>query len=64
MAVHRVGVNVNQGIAALNKIALSAPTATSRDRLADEVITVREMLRGMQRSLDEALAAGMAALGR
>jgi hypothetical protein len=64
MAVHRVGVNVNQGIAALNKIALSAPTATSRDRLADEIMANRELLRGMQRSLDEALAAGMAALGR
>jgi hypothetical protein len=64
MAIKRVGVNVNQGIQALNTIALKAPTATSRDRLADEVMDVREVLRGMQAALDEALAAGMAALSR
>jgi hypothetical protein len=48
----------------LNEIALKAPEARSRDRLADEVIAARELLRGMQRATDETLAAGRAALGR
>jgi hypothetical protein len=64
VAVKRVGVNVNQGIHALNEIALKAPEARSRDRLADEVMATRELLRSMQQALDEALAAGRAALGR
>jgi hypothetical protein len=63
-AVKRVGVNVNQGIRALNEIALKAPNAVSRDHLADEIMATRELLRTMQRALDDALAADRAALGR
>ncbi len=63
-AVKRVGVNVNQGIHALNEIALKAPEARSRDRLADEIMTTREILREMQRALDAALAIDRAALAR
>jgi hypothetical protein len=64
IAVNRVGANVNQGIQALNKIALTAPQATSRDRLADELMANRELLREMQKALDDTLAASRAALGR
>jgi hypothetical protein len=64
MAVNRVGVNVNQGIQALNKIALKAPQASSRDRLADELMATREILRSMQQAVDETLAASRSALGR
>ena len=64
IAVNRVGANINQGIRALNEIALKAPEARSRDQLADEVMAVRDLLRGMQRATDETLAAGRAALGR
>ena len=63
-AVKRVGVNVNQGIRALNEIALKAPETRSRDRLAEEVAATRELLVAMQRALDEALATDRAALGR
>jgi hypothetical protein len=63
-AVKRVGVNINQGIRALNEIALKAPEARSRDRLADELMMTREILRAMQRAVDQALAADRAALGR
>jgi hypothetical protein len=63
-AVKRVGVNVNQGIQALHVVALKAPQATSRDRLADEIMATRELLRAMQRALDKALDASVAALGR
>jgi hypothetical protein len=54
----------NQGIHSLNEIALKAPQATSRDRLANEIMAVREMLRAMQGAVDETLAASRAALGR
>jgi hypothetical protein len=64
IAVKRIGVNVNQGIHSLAVIALAAPQATSRDRLADEIMAVREMLRAMQRTVDDVLAASRAALGR
>lgn len=64
IAVKRIGVNVNQGIHALNEIALKAPEARSRDRLADEIMTTREILREMQRALDAALAIDRAALAR
>jgi hypothetical protein len=64
VAVNRVGANVNQGIKALHEIALKAPTTNSRDRLADEILAVREMLRSMQKALDQSLAAAEAALRR
>ena len=38
IAINRAGNLANQGIRALNEIALTAPAATSRDRLADEVM--------------------------
>ena len=63
-AINRAGNLVNQGIHALNEIALKAPQATYRDRLADEIMTTREILRAMQQALDAALAADRAALGR
>jgi hypothetical protein len=64
VAVKRVGVNINQGIHALNEIALKAPEARSRDRLADEILALREMLRTALRAVDDTLAASRAALGR
>jgi hypothetical protein len=64
VAVKRVGVNVNQGIRALNEIALKAPEVRSRDRLADEIMAAREILRAMQKAIDEILAACRTALGR
>jgi hypothetical protein len=64
IAVNRVGANVNQGIRALNEIALKAPETRSRDRLADEVMATRELLREAVRAVDETLAASRAALGQ
>jgi hypothetical protein len=64
VAVNRLGANINQGIRALNEIALKAPETRSRDRLADEVLATRELLRTMQRAVDDTLAASRAALGR
>jgi hypothetical protein len=64
MAVNRVGANVNQGIRALNEIALKAPQATSRDRLADELMGTRELLRASLAAVEETLAALRAAIGR
>jgi hypothetical protein len=64
IAVNRLGVNLNQGIRALNEIALKAPESRSRDRLADELMATRELLRSMQKPVDETLAASRAALGR
>jgi hypothetical protein len=64
VAVKRIGVNINQGIRALNEIALKAPEARSRDRLADEILALRELLREGLRAVDETLAASRAALGR
>jgi hypothetical protein len=63
IAVNRVGANVNQGIRALNEIALKAPEVRSRDRLADEVMATREMLRASLATLDDTLATLRAALG-
>jgi hypothetical protein len=64
IAVKRIGVNVNQGIAALNAIALAAPEASNRDRLADEIMATREILRSMGKAVDETLAASREALRR
>ena len=44
-ALNRVGNNVNQGVRALNQIALTASAGVSRDRLADEIGQTRELLR-------------------
>ena len=55
-AINRVGNLVNQGIRALNDTALSAPEAGSRDRLADEIAAVRELLQSTVPALQEALA--------
>lgn len=64
IAVNRVGANVNQGIKALHEIARNAPEARSRDRLADELMTTRELLRASLAAVDETLAALRAAIGR
>jgi hypothetical protein len=64
IAVNRVGANINQGIRALNEIALNAPEARSRDQLAEEIVATRELLRAALRAVDETLAASRAALGR
>jgi hypothetical protein len=56
VAINRWGNLANQGIRALNEIALRAAPATSRDRLADEVIAARELLRGAVAALIETLA--------
>ena len=46
MAINRWGNLTNQGVRALNEIALKAPQATKRDRLADEVTATRKLLVG------------------
>ena len=56
VAINRWGNLANQGIRALNEIALKASQATSRDRLADEVIATRDLLRGAVAALTETLA--------
>ncbi len=56
VAINRWGNLANQGIRALNEIALRAAPATSRDRLADEVIATRELLRGALAALTQTLA--------
>jgi hypothetical protein len=56
VAINRWGNLANQGIRALNEIALRAAPATSRDRLADEVIATRELLRGAVAALTQTLA--------
>ena len=58
VAINRWGNLANQGIRALNEIALRAAPATSRDRLADEVIATRELLRGAVAALTQTLAIG------
>jgi hypothetical protein len=60
---NRVGNLFNQGIRALNIIALEIPEAGSRDRLADEVAQARELLEAAIPSLLETLAANREALG-
>jgi hypothetical protein len=57
IAINRAGALVNQGIRALNETALKAPQANSRDRLADEIIAARELLRTAIPALLDALAA-------
>jgi hypothetical protein len=56
-AINRAGNLVNQGIHALHEIALSAPEASDRDRLADEIAETRELLQSALPLLREALAA-------
>jgi hypothetical protein len=56
VAFNRWGNLANQGIRALNEIALKAPEARSRDHLADEVIAARELLRSAVSALLETLA--------
>jgi hypothetical protein len=62
-ALNRIGNLFNQGIRALNIIALETPEAVSRDRLADEVAQARELLEAAIPSLLETLAANREALG-
>jgi hypothetical protein len=62
-ALNRIGNLFNQGIKALNIIALETPEAVSRDRLADEVAQARELLEAAIPSLLETLAANREALG-
>jgi hypothetical protein len=61
-ALNRIGNLFNQGIRALNIIALEIPEAVSRDRLADEVAQARELLEAAIPSLLETLAANREAL--
>jgi hypothetical protein len=56
-AINRVGNLVNQGIHALNDIRLTAPAATGRDRLADEIEATRKLLQDAMPVLNAALAA-------
>lgn len=58
-AINRAGNLVNQGIRALNEIALSAPAADHRDRLAYELEQARKLLETAIPALNEALAAVM-----
>ena len=62
-ALNRVGNNVNQGVRALNQIALTASEGVSRDRLADEIAQTRGLLETALAALLETLAANRAALG-
>lgn len=43
-ALNHIGGNLNQGFRALNEIALAAPAATHRDRLAYEIEMLRKEL--------------------
>jgi hypothetical protein len=61
-ALNRVGSLVNQGVRALNEIALTAPEAADRDRLADEIAQVKGLLASAIPALHETLAAIRAAL--
>ncbi len=63
-AVNRAGSLVNQGIHALNEIALKAPEADNRDRLAGEIMAARALLRTALPALMETLAAVREALAR
>jgi hypothetical protein len=62
-SLNRVGNNVNQGVRALNQIALTASEGVSRDRLADEIAQTRGLLEEALAALLETLAANRAALG-
>jgi hypothetical protein len=56
-AINRAGNLVNQGIHGINEIALSAPAAVERDRLAYELEAVRKLLQSAVPALIEALNA-------
>jgi hypothetical protein len=56
-AINRAGNLVNQGIHALHVIELEMPEAGSRDRLADEIAALRELLQSAIPALRDALAA-------
>jgi hypothetical protein len=58
-AINRVGNLINQGIHALNETAMRAPEAGSRDRLADEIAAMRELLQSAIPALNAALAAAV-----
>jgi len=61
--LNRIGGNLNQGIRALNEIALSAPAATERDRLAYELETLRKLFGTAIDEIARTLAANREALG-
>jgi hypothetical protein len=61
--LNRIGGNINQGIRALNEIALAAPAAAERDRLAYELETLRKLFGAVFDELTPTLAANREALG-
>jgi hypothetical protein len=61
--VNRIGGNLNQGFRALNEIALSAPAAVERDRLAYELEALRKLFRTALDEISPTLAAAREALG-
>jgi hypothetical protein len=62
VALNRVGGNINQGIRALNEIALKAPEATSRDPLAVQIAGLRPLFEKAIAELLQVLEANRAAL--
>ena len=63
VALNRVGGNINQGIRALNEIALKAPEASSRDALAAQIAGLRLLFENGMAELMPVLEANRAALG-
>jgi hypothetical protein len=61
-ALNRVGNNINQGTRALNEITLEARAGAGRDRLADQIETVRALLESAIPALIETLDANRRAL--
>jgi hypothetical protein len=64
VALNRVGGNINQGIRALNEIALKAPEASSRDALAVQIAGLRLLFEKGMAELLPVLEANRAALSR
>ena len=63
IALNRVGGNINQGIRALNEIALKAPEASSRDELAVQIAGLRLLFEKGMAELMPVLEANRAAFG-
>ena len=59
-AINRAGSLLNQGIRAVNEIARAAPTTSERDRLSDELESVRGLLESAVPALKSAFAAALA----